>query len=70
LEESRDFTALKALVLPHRSEALRIRTEAEAYDAIVKLVNETKCENPESIHNILQKVEKILSKIVEKNKAN
>jgi hypothetical protein len=69
LEESRDFSVLKALVLPYRKEARRIRMEAAAYDAIVKLVDETKCDNPESIHDILHKIEKILSKIVEENRA-
>jgi hypothetical protein len=69
LEESRDFALLKALVLPHRREALRIRTEAAAYDAVVKLVGETKCDNPESIHDFLQKIDIIISKIVEENRA-
>jgi hypothetical protein len=69
-EESRDFAALKALVLPHRRKALRIRREAEAYKAIVKLVNETKCNNPGTIHDVLQGIQKILSKNVEKNSGN
>ena len=68
--ESKDFAVLKALVLPLRKKALRIRREAEAYDSIVKLVNEAKCENPESRHDFLQKIKKILSKNVEKNNAN
>jgi hypothetical protein len=58
--ESRDFAALKALVLP-------CRREAEAYQAIVKLVNETKCGNPEAIHDFLMGIKKILSENVEKN---
>jgi hypothetical protein len=69
-DESRDFAALKALVLPLRREALRIRTESEAYNAIAKLVNETKCDNPETIHDFLQEIEKILSENVEKNSGN
>ena len=69
-KESRDFAALKALVLPLRKKALRIRMEAEAYDSIVKLVNEAKCENPELKHDFLQKIRKIISKNVEKNNAN
>ena len=64
--ESKDFAVLKALVLPLRKKALRIRREAEAYDSIVKLVNEAKCENQESRHDFLQKIKKILSKNVEK----
>jgi len=67
LEESRDFAALKALVLPLRKKTLRIRRDAEAYDSIVKLVNEAECENPETRHDFLQKIRKILSKNVEKN---
>ena len=67
LEESRDFAALKALVLPLRKKALRIRRDAEAYDSIVKLVNEAECKNPETKHDFLQKIRKILSKNVEKN---
>ena len=67
LEESRDFAALKVLVLPFRKKALRIRRDAEAYDSIVKLVNEEKCESPETKYDFLQKIRKILSKNVEKN---
>ena len=67
LEESRDFAVLKALVLPPRKKALRIRRDVEAYDSIVNLVNEAKCENPETRHDFLQKIRKILSKNVEKN---
>jgi hypothetical protein len=70
LEESRDFAALKALVLPHRRKALRIRREAAAYNAIVNLVNGRKCDKPETIHDFLQEIEKILSKNVEKNKGS
>ena len=66
-EESRDFAALKALVLPRRQEALRIRREAAAYDAIVKLVNETRRGDPESIHGVLREIGTILSGNVEKN---
>jgi hypothetical protein len=69
-DESKDFAALKALVLPLHREALRIRLEASAYDAIVKLVNGTKCGNPETIHDFLQKIEKILAEYVEKNNDN
>jgi len=65
--KSKDFIALKALVLPLRKEALRIRREAEAYNSIIRLVNEEKCENPEARHEFLQKIKKILSKNVEKN---
>jgi hypothetical protein len=65
--ESRDFAALKALVLPCRREVLRTRREAEAYQAIVKLADETKCGNPETIHDFLQEIQKILSENVEKN---
>jgi hypothetical protein len=68
--ESRDFAALKALVLPLRREALRIRREAAAYGAIVKLLNGTECSKPETIHDVLQEIEKILSKNVEKNNGN
>jgi hypothetical protein len=66
-DESMDFAALKALVLPLRREALRIRLEASAYNAIVKLVNGKKCGDPETIHDFLQEIEKILSENVEKN---
>ena len=66
-EESKDFAVLKALVLPLRRNALRIRKESEAYDSIVRLVNEAKCDNPEKKHDFLQKIKKILSKNVEKN---
>ena len=69
-EESRDFAVLKTLVLPRRRKALRIRREAASYNAIAKLVNETKGRKPETIHDVLQKIEKILSKNVEKNKVN
>jgi hypothetical protein len=69
-EESRDFAALKALVLPLRREALRIRKESAAYNAIVKLVNEAKCDNPESIHDFLLEIENILCENVEKNSGN
>jgi hypothetical protein len=67
LEESRDFATLKALVLPDRQKALCNRREAAAYDAIFKLVNETKCDNPETIHDFLQKIGTILSNNVGKN---
>jgi len=66
-EESKDFAALKALVLPRRQEALRIRREAAAYNAIAKLVNETRHDSPESIHDVLQEIATILSENVEKN---
>ena len=66
-EESRDFAALKALVLPRRQEALRIRREAATYDAIVKLVNETRRGDPESIHGVLREIGTILSGNEEKN---
>jgi len=66
-EESKDFAVLKALVLPRRRKKLRIRREAAAYNAIVKLVNETKCDKPKEIHDVLQKMKKILPKNVEKN---
>jgi len=69
-EESRDFAVLKALVLPHRRKALLVRREAAAYNAIVKLANETKCDNPESIHDFVLEIGKILSKNVEKNNGN
>ena len=67
---SRDFTALKALVLPLRKEARRIRMEADAYNAILHLANKSKCDNHETIHDFLQEVQKILSSNVEKNNAN
>ena len=66
-DESRDFSTLKLLVLPGRREAYRIRWEAKAYYAIARLMNDTQCNNSETIHDILQKIEKILSKNVEKN---
>jgi FAD/FMN-containing dehydrogenase len=66
-EESRDFAVLKALVLPRRRKAARIRREAAAFNSIAKLVNETKCGKPETIHDVLQEIEKILAKNVEKN---
>ena len=69
-EESRDFSVLKVLVLPGRRKALRIRREAAAYNEIVKLVNESKCDNPETKHNFLQEIKNILSKNVEKNNSN
>jgi hypothetical protein len=69
-EESKDFIALKALVLPLRRKALRIRKETAAYNAIVKLVNETKCGNPKTIHDVLQKIKKVFYKNVEKNSGN
>ena len=64
-EESKDFAALKALVLPLREEAFRIRTEAEAYNAIINMVNNTQCDNPETIHDFLQEIENILFQNVE-----
>jgi len=66
-EESKDFAVLKALVLPLREKALRIRKEAEAYGSIVRLVNEAKCDNPEKKHDFLQEIKKIISKNVEEN---
>jgi hypothetical protein len=68
--ESKDFAVLKALVLLLRREALRIRKEDAAYHAIVKLVNERKCGNSETIHDALYKIKNILSKNVEKNNDN
>ena len=68
--ESRDFAVLKALVLPGRRKALRIRRERIAYNAIVQLVNGTKYDNPKKIHDVLREIKKNLSKIVEKNNAN
>ena len=69
-DESRDFADLKYKVLPLRQEAFRIRRESAAYNAVVKLVNEAKCDNPEEIHDFLQEIENILSKNVEKNNGN
>ena len=69
-DESRDFAALKALVLPLRQEALRVRMEAEAFNAIARLMNNTKCGNPEIISDVLQKIQNILYENVEKNNAN
>jgi len=66
-DESRDFTMLKALILPRRQKALRIRREVAAYNAVVKLISESKCDNPETIHNVLLEIEKIISENVEKN---
>ena len=66
-EESRHFAILKRLVIPYRRELHRVRREAAAYNAITKLLNETKCDGPEKIHDVLQKIEKILCKNVEKN---
>ena len=68
--ESKDFAVLKALVLPLRKKALRIRTERTAYHAIVKLVNGTKCDTPKKIHDVLREIKKNLSKNVEKNNGN
>jgi len=67
-KESRDFAALKGLVLPLRRETLRIRREAETYNAIVRLVSGSKCDNPETIHDVLREIGTILSKNVEKNR--
>jgi len=69
-EESRDFAALKVLVLPLRRETHRIRREADAYNAIVRLVSGSKCDNPETIHDVLQKIGTILSDDVEKNRGD
>ena len=66
-DESKDFKALKALVLSGRGEALRIRTEAEAYNAIMRLVGDSKCDTPEKIHVFIQKIKKILLKNEKKN---
>ena len=66
-EKSRDFAALKTLVLSSRGETLRIRTEAEAYNAIMRLVSDSKCDTPEKIHVFIQKIKKILLKNEEKN---
>ena len=67
LEESRDFAVLKVLVLPHRRKVLRIRREAAAYNAIVKILKDTKCDEPETIHDVLHEIDKILCENVEKN---
>jgi hypothetical protein len=69
-EESRDFEILKVLVIPYRLELHRVRREAAAYNAIVKLVNETKCDGPEKTRDVLQQIEKILCENVEKNIVN
>ena len=67
LDESRDFEILKVLVIPDRRKSQRIRREAAAYSAIVKLINDTKCDKPDIIHNVLKQIDKILCENVEKN---
>jgi hypothetical protein len=66
--ESRDFTMLKILVLPYRHEIHRNRKELVAFNAVKKLINDIKSKEPEIIHNVLKKIEKILCENVEKNK--
>jgi len=63
--ESRDFIALKALVIPLRPESYRIRRDAAVFSAITQLVNDAQCGNPESIHDVLQEIEKIISSNVD-----
>jgi len=68
-KKSRDFAVLKDLVLSSRGVTLRIRTEVEAYNAIMRLVSDSKCDTPEKIHVFIHKLKKILLKNVEKNEA-
>jgi hypothetical protein len=62
LEESRHFEILKTLVIPHRREINRVRNNAAAFNAIKKLMNETESSEPEIIHDVLEQIEKIITK--------
>ena len=68
--KSRDFIALKALVIPLRPESYRIRRDTAVFGAIARLVNDAQCDNPESIHDTLLEVEKIVLQNVEENNGN
>jgi len=66
-DESRHFAALKRLVTPCRRKLHRARRDTKAFNAIKKLLNETKSNEPELIHDVLRQVETILCENVEKN---